>query len=239
MNKVILILVLNFLGFILSAQSNGNFTENSDKEDLNLGNVIIQTIPSNVIVKIPKLKINGRKLKDSLILEEIRSSVYKLKFSSKRNSFKCQVDVKKNKTMHVLVDVENKTCKIEEIDYKPYLRQKLEGKNRFVVPDNVRSIVDEMPEFPGGMIGCQRYIAQQVRYPIEAMKKGVVGKVYVNFIVNKNGEVVNVRKVRPVHPLLDREAVRVFSKMPLWKPGRHKGKLVDVSFIFPINFQIE
>lgn len=239
MNKAILVVILNFLCLILSAQSNVNLTDNYEDGELHFGNVIIQTIPSDVIVKIPKLKINGRKFQDSLILEEIRIGIYKLKFSSKGKSFKCQVDIKKDQTMHVFVDVENKSCKIEEIDYKPYLRQKLEEKKRFVVPDNVLSIVDEMPEYPDGAIGCQRFIAQQVRYPLDAMKNGIVGKVYVNFIVNKNGEVVNVKNVRSVHPLLDREAVRVFSKMPKWKPGKHKGELVDVSFTFPINFQLQ
>lgn len=99
-------------------------------------------------------------------------------------------------------------------------------------------VVDEMPEYPGGIVALTNFMAQTVKYPIEAQRKGIQGRVYVNFIVEKDGSVGAVTIARGVYPDLDSEALRVVNLLPKWKPGKEKGKLVRVSYTVPINFAL-
>jgi TonB family protein len=99
-------------------------------------------------------------------------------------------------------------------------------------------IVEEMPEFPGGADAMGKYITNNIIYPKEAVKKGISGVVYVQFVVEKDGLVDQVKIARGVHELLDNEAIRVVKSMPKWKPGMQKGEPVSVSFIIPVNFNI-
>jgi protein TonB len=97
-------------------------------------------------------------------------------------------------------------------------------------------IVEEMPEFPGGDLALRNYIAQQVKYPVIAQENGIQGKVYVNFVVGKDGSISNAKIARGVDPSLDKEALRVVMALPKWKPGKQGGKPVKVSYTVPINF---
>jgi len=243
MNRIILAVVFSLFGFQVVAQSedsNSTITGHSHaKFDKGLGNLIIQTIPSSVMVEIPKMRINGQKFQDSLILEEICCGEYELAFRLKRKRFKCKVDVVENKTIHILVDVKKKTCEANEIVYKPHLPEKPKTKSSFTKSPEVLVIAEEMPQFPGGDLECQKWVARHIRYPVEAQKKGIVGKVFVSFVVNEEGKVVNVKTVKSVHPILDAEGVRVIESMPLWKAGKHKGEFVKVSYTFPINYQLQ
>ncbi|MDA3890046.1 MAG: energy transducer TonB [Salinivirgaceae bacterium] len=99
-------------------------------------------------------------------------------------------------------------------------------------------IVENMPEFPGGNLELRKYIAQNVNYPDIARENGIQGRVFVQFVVNTKGKVEKVKVVRGVDPALDREAIRVISNLPSWKPGSQRGKAVKVSFTVPINFQL-
>ena len=105
--------------------------------------------------------------------------------------------------------------------------------------DEVYVVVDEMPLYPGGVEALRMFLAQNVKYPVEAQKKGTQGKVYVNFVVEKDGTVGLVKIARGVSPELDAEALRVVKLMSGWKPGRHKGKDVRVSYTVPIKFALE
>lgn len=105
--------------------------------------------------------------------------------------------------------------------------------------EEVYFIVEEMPEFPGGQLALRKFIAQQIKYPAVAREKGIQGKVFVNFVVGKDGSVRNARIARGVDPSLDREALRVISSLPPWKPGKQKGKKVAVSYTVPISFVLE
>ncbi|MRT91605.1 energy transducer TonB [Ancylomarina sp. 16SWW S1-10-2] len=100
-------------------------------------------------------------------------------------------------------------------------------------------IVEDMPEFPGGDIELQKWINSSVKYPVIAQENGITGRVYVGFVVNKVGQVENVKIMRGVDPSLDKEALRVINKMPKWKPGKQRGKAVKVSYTVPINFQLQ
>lgn len=99
-------------------------------------------------------------------------------------------------------------------------------------------IVEEMPEFPGGESALREYIAHAVDYPDIAQKNGIQGRVYVTFIVSKDGSVTDARIVRGVDPSLDQEALRVLNSLPRWKPGYQRGEAVDVNFTVPINFAL-
>jgi len=100
----------------------------------------------------------------------------------------------------------------------------------------VYGIVEEMPQFPGGEIALCKYIANSIKYPVVAQKTGIQGKVYVSFIVDKDGGVTDVKVLQGVDPLLDREALRVVRSLPRWKPGKQRGVPVKVSYTVPINF---
>jgi len=100
-------------------------------------------------------------------------------------------------------------------------------------------VVEQMPEFPGGALALRNFIAQSVKYPVEAQKAGVVGKVFVTFVVNNNGKVENTKIARSVNPALDAEAIRVVNSLPDWKPGMQHGEAVDVSYTMPIEFKLQ
>jgi protein TonB len=100
-------------------------------------------------------------------------------------------------------------------------------------------IVEEMPEFPGGQSALINFIAKSVKYPVIAQENGIQGKVFVNFVVAKDGSVTNAKIARGVDPSLDKEALRVVNSLPKWKPGKQGGKPVRVSYTVPINFQLQ
>ncbi len=98
---------------------------------------------------------------------------------------------------------------------------------------------EEMPKYPGGQLALRKFIAMTVRYPVYAQEHGIMGKVFVNFIISESGKVTQISVVKSVHPILDDEAVRVVKNMPRWIPGSIKGKPVSVSYTVPINFQLQ
>ena len=100
-------------------------------------------------------------------------------------------------------------------------------------------IVEDMPEFPGGEAALRQYIANSVKYPEPAMKKGIQGKVYVTFVVSKDGSVADCKIARGVDPSLDTEALRVINSLPKWSPGKQRGIAVNVSYTVPINFKLQ
>jgi protein TonB len=99
-------------------------------------------------------------------------------------------------------------------------------------------VVENMPEFPGGDLGLMKFIQKNVKYPAIAKEYNITGKVYVSFIVDKQGKVTNVKIVRGVDKNLDGEALRVVSALPNYKPGKQRGKPVRVMFTIPINFTL-
>ncbi len=101
------------------------------------------------------------------------------------------------------------------------------------------AVIEDKPEFPGGMAGLLKYIATHTKYPQIAKENGISGKVYVQFVIGKDGKVTDVKVVRGRDPYLDKEAVRVVKSLPAWKPGKQRGKPVKVSYIVPINFKLQ
>ena len=107
------------------------------------------------------------------------------------------------------------------------------------VTDQVFVVVEEMPVFPGGELALREYIAREVKYPDDAKKAGIQGKVFVTFVVNKAGKVVDAKIARSASPSLDKEALRVVYNMPSWKPGKQSGVNVAVQYTIPINFALK
>ena len=104
--------------------------------------------------------------------------------------------------------------------------------------DMVFDVVEVMPQYPGGPIAMLKYIMENMKYPEQAMKEGIQGRVTVRFIVEKDGSISDVRPVLSVHPLLNKEAVRVVESMPKWSPGKQNGKPVRVRFNVPVMFKL-
>lgn len=107
------------------------------------------------------------------------------------------------------------------------------------VPDSVVfQVVENMPDFPGGMSALMNYLSKNVRYPVEAHAIGAQGRVIVSFTVKKDGSIADTKVERSVNPYLDKEAMRVIAAMPQWKPGRQRGEAVNVKFTVPVAFRL-
>ena len=98
------------------------------------------------------------------------------------------------------------------------------------------SALDQMPEFPGGMEALNTYLRNNIRYPQEAQKAGIQGRVIIQFIVSKDGSITDAEVVESVDPQLDAEALRLIKNMPRWKPGMRKGQAIRVKQTLPIRF---
>ncbi len=96
--------------------------------------------------------------------------------------------------------------------------------------------VEVMPEFPGGVKALKEFLQNEIEYPAIAKKLGIQGKIYVTFIVTKEGKVTEPEITRGVDPMLDEEALHVASKLPDWKPGKQNGEVVNVSYTVPVDF---
>ncbi len=121
-----------------------------------------------------------------------------------------------------------------EIKYVPAVVEEEE-----VEEQQIFQVVEEMPEFPGGMAECMKFLAKNIKYPTIAQENGVQGRVIVQFVVNKDGTIVDPVVVRSVDPYLDKEALRVIKAMPKWKPGKQRGKAVRVKYTVPVTFRLQ
>ena len=104
---------------------------------------------------------------------------------------------------------------------------------------NVYDCVEQMPSFPGGTQKLKEFIEENLRYPKELEESCVQGRVIVRFIVERNGKLSNVKVVKSVHPVLDKEALRIVKLMPRWIPGRQNGITVRVKCYIPIIFRLK
>ena len=96
-----------------------------------------------------------------------------------------------------------------------------------------------MPSFPGGMGECMEFLAKNIKYPAEAQKAKIEGRVIVQFVVGKDGQISDAKVVRGVSPELDAEALRVVNTMPKWQPGMIRGHAVEMKYTIPVNFRLQ
>lgn len=116
------------------------------------------------------------------------------------------------------------------------------GAPEVIVPDPVGKVYDvaeQAPEFPGGSAGLMKWIGENIKYPAEAAKNDIQGRVIVQFVIGKDGMVSDAAVMRSVDPLLDAEALRVINAMPKWNPGKQDGKPVAVRYTLPVTFRCD
>ena len=107
-----------------------------------------------------------------------------------------------------------------------------------VFKGKVYDLVDEMPSFPGGLEELYKWIDNNVQYPAVARENGIEGRVILKFIVEKDGSLSDSTVIHSVHPMVDREALRLVGQMPKWNPGRRAGVPVRVRYCLPIKFKL-
>ena len=105
--------------------------------------------------------------------------------------------------------------------------------------NKVFDIVEQQPLFPGGPAALMKYLSENTKYPVVAQENGVQGRVYVQFVVEKDGSISDVHVLRGVDPSLDKEAVRVVKSMPRWTPGKQNGITVRVNYRVPVLFRLQ
>lgn len=129
---------------------------------------------------------------------------------------------------------------VNPFSYTVPVRFTLDSLQRDTLIDECESpfiVVEKMPVFPLGDVND--YLAKHIKYPAEAREKKIEGRVFVSFVIEKKGQLNAIEVVRPVHPLLDAEAIRVVKGMPRWIPGEQRGKKVRVSLMLPIAFSLK
>lgn len=123
----------------------------------------------------------------------------------------------------------------EEVKYTKVEMEETEEPQEKVI----FQVVEEMPEFPGGMGEAMKFLAKNIKYPVAAQQAKIEGRVIVQFVVERDGSISDIHTVRSVSPELDAEAIRVVSLMPEWKPGKQRGKAVAVKYTMPIMFRLQ
>lgn len=135
-----------------------------------------------------------------------------------------------------IASVDDAADKIQQVFTPPAPTQ----RSREEVPeDHVFEYLEEMPSYPGGDKALLEWLGKNTKYPPIAQENGIQGKVYVSFIVEKDGSVTDVKVVRSVDPNLDKAAIEAIKKMPKWKPGMQTGKPVRCRFTQPVVFKLQ
>ena len=105
------------------------------------------------------------------------------------------------------------------------------------IQDSIHRVTEVMPQYPGGPNEMMRYIQENIKYPQSAKDNKIEGRVYVSFVVEKDGSITNAAVMRGIDKECDAEALRVVSSMPKWTPGQHKGENVRTQFTIPIYYK--
>ncbi len=133
----------------------------------------------------------------------------------------------------LIIDAEaDETTEVEE--YIP-----IEVYEEVVEEAPIFTVVESMPEFKGGMAKLYSYLGNNIKYPVMAKESGIQGKVYVTFVVERDGSITDVRVLRGIGGGCDEEAIRVVSGMPGWTPGKQRGKPVRVQYNLPVRFTLQ
>ena len=151
----------------------------------------------------------------------------------KVNDLTAIVEAKAIKSTEESVQISTVSQDTVKVNYVPTeVSRKLQGTAVF-------EVVEEMPEFPGGVDAMMEYLQKELRYPESTKEKGIQGRVTVQFIIDKEGNVTNSKVTRSVDKDMDTEAIRLVKAMPKWKPGMQKGKAVAVKYTVPVVFRLE
>ena len=137
-----------------------------------------------------------------------------------------------DKTPVKYAPIENKIDEMVVVGYAP-------EEATYPEEATVFEVVEQMPEYPGGMPAMMEFIGKNIKYPVAAQKAKIQGRVTIQFIVNTEGNIINPRVLRSADPLLDAEAIRLTTIMPKWKPGMQRGQAVNVKYTVPIMFRLQ
>ncbi len=145
------------------------------------------------------------------------------------------------------LEIVNDDVEVEDIEINVETTQEeviqeytpVEVEEEEVVEQEVFTIVEQMPSFPGGDEKMYKYLGNNIKYPQVARETGIQGRVFVNFVVEPDGSVSNVKVLRGIGGGCDEEAMRVVKAMPKWTPGKQRGKAVRVSYTLPVVFKLQ
>lgn len=185
-------------------------------------------IPEPEPVVAPEEVANQQRVTDLLIVEDEKIEEDK--------QVKNQEEVLENEAQAGALDITdgtndlNKMTIKEEVIAAPVVEEEQ--------PLNI-AMVEQKPEFNGGEAAMYKWLSDNIVFPTIAAEEGVSGRVVVEFVVGKDGSISDVRVVRPRHPALDKEAVRVVKAMPKWIPGRNNGQPVKVTYTLPVTFRLQ
>ncbi len=185
-------------------------------------------MPEPEEVVAPEEVANQQRVTDLLIVEDEKIEEDK--------QVKNQEEVLENEAQAGALDITEGTNDLNKMTIKEEViaAPKVEEEQ----PMNI-AMVEQKPEFNGGEAAMYKWLSDNIVYPSAASEEGVQGRVVVEFVVGKDGSITNVRVVRPRHPALDKEAVRVVKAMPKWIPGRNNGQPVKVTYTLPVTFKLQ
>lgn len=149
-----------------------------------------------------------------------------------------QVLDKKDALISIVDNMEGRTDGLG-VDPGTLLEHQIITQNTTPVSTEIFDFVEINPEFPGGQSAMYEWLAKNINYPVIAQENNIQGKVTLQFVVGKNGEIEDIVVVRGVDPSLDKEAVRVVKSMPRWIPGKQGGVPVKVRFTLPVQFRLQ
>ncbi len=178
--------------------------------------------------------ISRNMFKDCMNLQEI--ILPKKTYSVEDDAFKgCRI-LEEVACNYKDIEVKDVSLRISDT-YDPSKKKKISIVDAVAVRETVFQVVEEAPEFPGGMAELMKYLQENIKYPTICQEQGIQGRVIVQFIVEKDGSLSDIQVTKSVNPYLDKEALRVVSTMPKWKAGRQKGKPVRVRYTLPVTFK--
>lgn len=182
--------------------------------------------PEEIIA--PEEVANQQQVTDLLIVEDDKIEEDK--------QVKNQEDVLENEAAVGAVDITEGTNDLNKVIIQEQViaAPKVEDEQPVSI-----AMVEQKPEFPGGEAAMYKWLSDNIVYPSAASEEGVQGRVVVEFVVGKDGSISNVKVVRPRHPALDKEALRVVKAMPNWLPGRNNGQPVKVTYTLPVTFKLK
>ena len=201
--------------------------QDEEEEEIEEEQVKIEE-PEEIIA--PEEVANEQRITDLLIVEDDKYE--------KEKEVKTQEDMTKNEAQAGVIDITEGTNDLNKQVVREQVIQETKPKE---VEDKVYNIamVEQKPEFPGGEAAMYKWLSDHINYPVAAAEEGVQGRVVVEFVVSKTGNVENVRVLRGRHPALDKEATRLVKSMPKWQPGRNNGQPVKVTYTLPITFKLQ
>ncbi len=211
--------------------------------------VPIETIKQeDPVLSLKKIDVELKKIEIE-VPQAIQKPAQKLKTVNLSSNIKVKPDELVQKDAPTITDVKSSVISTEDADGMTSTNSNQStsnsdgtatGTSNIVEPATNEPLifVDQMPDFPGGMGAWQKFLAKNLNYPVMAKESEISGRVTVSFVVEKNGEITNLKVIRGVGGGCDEEAIRVIKKSPNWKPGMQNGKPVRVSYVMPIVFRL-